>query len=108
MADDTTAETRDLETDIDWLKLERAETWIDRLIWLAPAIVFSAIFLIHVTRSRLCWAAGLFIVPFLSALCLSAIRSVFVELKDHCCRLDKNLKAVLTKLEELESRQERR
>jgi len=107
MADDTTAEAGELEMDIDWLKLERAETWINRSVWLAPAIVFSAIFLIWITQSWLFWSATLFIVPLLSALCLGAIASVFVELKDFCCQLDRNLKAVLAKLEKLESREKR-
>jgi len=107
MADDTTAEKKGLETDIDWLRLERAEAWISRSVWLAPVILFSTIFLVWLTRSRLCWAITLVMVPFLSVLCLDRMRLVFVELKDLCCQLDGNLKELSAKPEGLDSRERR-
>jgi hypothetical protein len=107
MTDDATCESKDLETDVDWVRLERAETWINRLVWLAPAITFSAILLIRLTRSWLLFTIILFGVPFLSILCLEAIFSVFVELKDLCCRLRLNLKAAAVKNKELKDSEER-
>ncbi|MHC4482968.1 MAG: hypothetical protein ACYSW4_05420 [Planctomycetota bacterium] len=106
MTDDATREGRDPGADIDWVRLERAEVWINRLVWLAPAITFSAILLIRLTRSWLLFTIILFGVPFLSILCFEAIFSVLVELKDLCCRLRLSLKAAAVENEELENLEE--
>ncbi|MHC4621792.1 MAG: hypothetical protein ACYTEQ_28965 [Planctomycetota bacterium] len=107
MTEDTKVETGNLETDVDWLKLERNEGFIGHFVWLGPAITFSAIVLIRVIPGRFFWAGVLFVVPFLTALCFDFIRSVYVELKDTCCRLDRNLKTALAELERSQGHERR-
>jgi hypothetical protein len=108
MTYEITVEARNASVSINWVKLERAETWIGRLIWLAPLVTFSAILFMHLAWSRLYWGVMLFSLPFLSALCLAVIHSIFVELKNHCCRLDTNVEALVAELEGLEMPEERR